>query len=48
MQDFRDHCLPVLSVLLLGCETWALTKKQAKQLEVVHSDGLRQILNALC
>jgi hypothetical protein len=42
MQCFRAYVLPVL---LFGSETWALTKKQANQLEVVHSDCLRQILN---
>ncbi len=34
----------VLPILMFGSESWALTKKQAKQLEVVHSDCLRQIL----
>lgn len=42
MQCFRAYVLPVL---LFGSETWALTKKQANRLEVVHSDCLRQILN---
>jgi hypothetical protein len=42
MQCFRAYVLPVL---LFGCETWALTQKQANRLEVVHSDCLRQILN---
>jgi len=42
MQCFRAYVLPVL---LFGIETWALTKKQSNQLEVVHSDYLRQILN---
>ena len=27
---------------MFGSESWALTKKQAKQLEVVHSDCLRR------
>ena len=42
MQCFRAYVLPVL---LFGSETWALTKKDADRLEVVHTDCLRQILN---
>jgi hypothetical protein len=39
----------VLPILLFGSEAWALTKKHSQQLEVVHSDCLRQILNVqLC
>jgi hypothetical protein len=34
----------VLPILMFGSESWALTKKQSNQLEVVHSDCLRQIL----
>jgi len=42
MQCFRAYVVPVL---LFGNETWVNTQKQADQLEVVHSDSLRQILN---
>jgi hypothetical protein len=31
----------VLPILMFGSESWALTKKQANQLEVVHSDAHR-------
>jgi hypothetical protein len=34
----------VLPILMFGSESWALTFKQTKQLEVVHSDCLQQIL----
>ena len=34
----------VLSVLLYGCETWALTAAQLQRLEVWHRGCLRQIL----
>jgi hypothetical protein len=46
MKCFRAYVLPVL---LFGSQTWALTEKLAKRLEVVHLDCLiclrRQILN---
>lgn len=46
MQCYNAYVLPIL---LFGCESWALTKKQSQQLEVVHSDCMRQILNVrLC
>ena len=34
----------VLSVLLYGCESWALTEQQLERLEVFHRGCLRQIL----
>ena len=33
----------VLSSLLYGCETWTLTKKQVKRLEIFHQTTLRKI-----
>jgi hypothetical protein len=38
---YSAHVLPILMV---GSESWALTKKQANHLEVVHSHCLGQIL----
>ncbi len=35
----------VLSVLLYGCESWALTAAQLLRLEVFHRGCLRQILS---
>jgi hypothetical protein len=39
------HVVMVLSVLLYGCETWALTAAQLQRLEVWHRGCLRQILS---
>jgi hypothetical protein len=40
----KCYSADVLPFLMFGSESWALTKKQANQLEVVHSGCLRQIL----
>lgn len=37
-------CVLVLSVMLYGCESWALTDAQLERLEVVYRGWLRQIL----